>query len=242
MLYSCFRLTSQGSSDIQPWPNLNSMTWHDDLPFAFKAIVQGAGVAAEMRKLHSLPSESEIKLALQRAEGSIDELNYENSTESISQSSTLRNLIISFRAAFSGLTVSFVDSAPSEIAVATFSNINALATWDTLRASDSTIYVTVTSLQVDNMVPNSPFPVAVCPFDVPHHGGRNEDTTISDADSPLLVVGLSFAPKHKSGILVSTLRLVKNRTIPRFNSHLSISTLPVLEISYNSTKKSCNKS
>ena len=182
------------------------MTWHDDLPLVFRAIVQGAGVAADMRKSHILPSESEIKIALQRAEGGINELNYEKSSESISQVAAIRNLVVSFRAAFSCLTLSVIDSAPSEIAVATFHNINALATWDTLRASDSTIYITIASLQVDNMVPNSPFPVAVCPFDVAHHG-RNDDTTISEADSPLLVVGLSFAPKHKSGILVSVVLL-----------------------------------
>jgi hypothetical protein len=177
------------------------MTWHDDLPFAFKAIVHGAGVAAEMRKAHTLPSESEIKLALQQAESGTNELKYGNSSDNAAQSAS-RNLIVSFRAAFSGLTVSLIDTAPSEIAVATFKNINALATWDTLRASDSTIYVTVTSLQVDNMVPNSPFPVAVCPFDQPNHG-RSDDNAIPDTDSPLLVVGISFAPRHKSGILVS---------------------------------------
>lgn len=177
------------------------MTWHDDLPFAFKAIVHGAGVAAEMRKTHTLPSESEIKLALQQAESGSNKLNYGNSSDNAIQSAS-RNLIVSFRAAFSGLTVSLIDAAPSEIAVATFKNINALATWDTLRVSDSTIYVTVTSLQVDNMVPNSPFPVAVCPFDQPNHG-RSDDNSIPDTDSPLLVVGISFAPRHKSGILVS---------------------------------------
>jgi hypothetical protein len=130
----------------------------------------------------------------------------------MSQVAALRNLVVSFRAAFSGLTISLVDAAPSEIAVASFVNINALATWDTLRASDSTIYITVTSLQVDNMVPNSPFPVAVCPFDVPHHG-RNDETAISEADSPLLVVGLSFAPKHKSGILVSAVLLTRKSIV-----------------------------
>ena len=179
---------------------MNSITWHDELPFVFKTIVQGAGIAAEMRKSCTLPSESEIKLALQQVEGGLSEVHYENFPESANQESKLRNLIVSVRAAFGGLTVSLVDSAPSEIAVATFKNINALATWDTLRVSDSTIYLTVTSLQVDNMVPNSPFPVAVYPFDQV----RSDDTTSeSDTASPLLVVGLSFAPKHKSGILVS---------------------------------------
>ena len=202
LLFFVYRATSQNSSDIQPWPTLNSMTWHDDLPFAFKAIVHGAGVAAEMRKSQTLPSESEIKFALQRAEDGRNEMN-PNSSDHSTQSAS-RNLIVSFRAAFSGLTVSLIDSAPSEIAVATFKNINALATWDTLRESDSTIYVTVTSLQVDNMVPNSPFPVAVCPFDLPTgNHGRNDSNSMTNTDSPLLVVGISFAPKHKSGILVS---------------------------------------
>jgi hypothetical protein len=179
------------------------MTWHDDLPLVFKATVQGAGIAAEMRKSQMLTSESEINFEIQKTENGMTEYKNENSSsESMSQVTETRNLIVSFRAAFSGLTLSLVDSAPSEIAVATFNNINALATWDTLRASDSTIFITVASLQVDNMVPNSPFPVAVCPFDFPHHG-RNDETSTSEADSPLLVVGLSFAPKHKSRILVS---------------------------------------
>jgi SHR-binding domain of vacuolar-sorting associated protein 13 len=208
-------LTSQRSSNNNPWSSFHPMAWHDDIPFVLKAIVQGAGTAAELQKLQALPSESEITQIHQEIEsGKAEEIHREYS-ESDASNALNRNLIVSFRAALSGLTVSLVDAAPSEIAVATFKNINALATWDTLRATNSTIFITVTSLQVDNMVPNSPFPVAVSPFDQPSNTTGDENT-LSKNDSPLLVVGLSFAPKHKSGILVSDL---STRVYLSFNSN-----------------------
>jgi hypothetical protein len=166
----------------------------------FKAIIQGADAAAEMRKMQALPSEYDINHALQEAEAGLREPSLILGPETnVQNDDASRNLIVSFRAAFSGLIVSLVDSAPSEIAVSTFKNINALATWDALRVTDSTIYVTVTRLQVDNMVPNSPFPVAVSPLDQTNPSYSDD---APEAESPLLVVGLSFAPKHKSGILV----------------------------------------
>lgn len=117
-----------------------------------------------------------------------------------------RDLIISLRAAFQGFLVSIVDSAPSEICVVSLTNVNALATWNMLRTSPSTAYITITSLQVDNMVPNAPFPVAVSPE--PTARGLSGSESVSDpgqdADAPLLVVGISFAPRHRSGIVVST--------------------------------------
>jgi hypothetical protein len=57
----------------------------------------------------------------------------------------------------------------------------------------------VKSVQIDNMVPNAPFAVAVCPSDPPRNASKNSEPP--DVP-PLLVVGLSFAPKHKSQILV----------------------------------------
>jgi len=114
-----------------------------------------------------------------------------------SGASPKNDLIISFRAAFQGLVVSLIDSAPSEICVISLSNVNALATWNMLRTATSTAYITITSLQIDNMVPNAPFAVAVS-------GEQNGtgDSDQSQSDAPLLVVGISFAPRHKSGIVV----------------------------------------
>lgn len=114
-----------------------------------------------------------------------------------SDTNDIQEFVISYRISLSELTVSLIDSSPSEIAVLSFKNINAIGTWNTRQTTDSTVFVTVTSLQVDNMLPNAAFPVAVCP----------DDKTKLDSETvvppPLLVIGLSLAPKHKSGIMVS---------------------------------------
>lgn len=106
-----------------------------------------------------------------------------------------KNLSVSFRASFSCFRVSFIDSCPAEVLVLTMENFNALATWDLLRLSDSTAYITLADLQIDNMIPNAPFPVAV---------SRLNSSSYSDQEqkSPLLVIGVSLAPRHSSGIVV----------------------------------------
>jgi Vacuolar-sorting-associated 13 protein C-terminal/Autophagy-related protein C terminal domain len=116
-----------------------------------------------------------------------------------------RDLIISFRMAFSGFILSIVDSAPAEIAVVTLKNVNTLATWNARRTTDSTIYITISHVQVDNMVPNAPYPVAVYPDERARNGEETDATGMPDsaaAAAPVLVVGLSFAPSHKSGIVI----------------------------------------
>jgi len=121
-----------------------------------------------------------------------------------------RDLIISFRAAFQGFIVSVVDSAPTEICVVTLKNVNALATWNILRTTSSTVYFTITRVQIDNMIPNAPYPVAVSPMAL----NTRDTTTVLDDDSggqdesnpPILVIGISFAPRHKSGTVVSMRR------------------------------------
>jgi len=169
----------------------------------WKPITDGAAKAVDLHSKMELPSEDEVVKDIS-ATGQMGKRTESPLTKESSETS--KDLIISFRAAFSGLVVSLVDSAPSEIAVATFKNMNAIATWDMLRNTDSTIYITVTGIQIDNMVPNAPFPVAVCPFDL-QRGTPNNDGTETEAGvkatPPLLVVGLSFAPRHKSGIVVS---------------------------------------
>lgn len=120
-----------------------------------------------------------------------------------------KDMIISFRASFSGFVVSLVDACPSEIAVLALRNVNVLATWNTKRTTDATVYITVTDFQVDNMVPNAPFGVAVTrdeAFKESSADNSSSDETQSPMEdaAPLLVIGLSFAPKHKSGIVVSS--------------------------------------
>jgi len=118
-----------------------------------------------------------------------------------------RDMIISFRAAFQGFVLSLIDSSPSEICVITLKNVNALASWNMLRTSASTIYFTVTSMQVDNMLPNAPYPVAICPM--PHGTGTASSSTdeiVSSQDGnnpPVMVIGVSLAPRHQSGTVVS---------------------------------------
>jgi hypothetical protein len=107
-----------------------------------------------------------------------------------------RNLSISFRASFCCLRASLIDSSPAELLVLTMENLNAIATWDSLRLSDSTAYITLADLQVDNMVPDAPFPVAISRLT------SQSSKDIVSPKSPLLVVGVSIAPSDSSGIVV----------------------------------------
>jgi hypothetical protein len=134
--------------------------------------------------------------------------------------STETDQIFSFRAAFSGFIFSVVDTAPSEIAVILLKNVNALARWNAMRTTDASVIASVGWLQVDNHIPNAPFPVAMRPDDSVRDSIKEDDdifsvqsdlfsvqSEMSETDgggsSPLVVVGLSFAPSHKSGIVVS---------------------------------------
>ena len=60
--------------------------------------------------------------------------------ESESSSPGGNYVILSFRASFSGFIISLVDNTPSEIALISFKNVNALATWNTERTTDSTVF------------------------------------------------------------------------------------------------------
>jgi hypothetical protein len=187
--------------DRLSWSALGAMTWStapvEYLSYA-KSIVEGAVVAVAMLRRKEVPCE---EAAAVMAATSRDLMSPQIEMDGASMRKD-DNLIVSIRAAFSCLIVSFVDASPSEIALATMKNMNAIATWDINRTTDATIYVTVTSVQVDNMVPNAPFPVAVCPFEPSRSPNSQASLTAVDA-APLLVVGLSLAPKHKSRILVS---------------------------------------
>ena len=191
----------------------------DQLGSYSKEIIEGAGKTLELREKASFPGEDEAvtralyeSLLTKSALTSTPEVPKETAAVS-SDDEKERDLIISFRLAFSGFLVSLVDCGPSEIALVTLKNINALATWNLLRTTDSTIYITVADLQVDNMLPNAPYPIAVSPDE--SREPTDSDTSVSDGGAPpLLVVGLSFAPKHKSGIVVSRIIAVDSSLLP----------------------------
>lgn len=105
--------------------------------------------------------------------------------------------VFSFRVEFSGFIFSLVDSAPSEIALASLRNVNALARWNNLRTTDATLLLSIGWLQVDNHIPSAPFKVAVRP-DI----SKQQDDERGPESSPLLVVAVAFAPEHKSKIVV----------------------------------------
>lgn len=118
--------------------------------------------------------------------------------------------VYTFRASFYGFSCSLIDTVPSEIALVTLKDFNAFAKWNKQRTTDASVLVSVGWLQVDNHVPSAPFPVAVCPVEAKSVHAKTvdeiqkKDESENDKkSSPLLLVGLTFAPKHKSGILVS---------------------------------------
>ena len=105
--------------------------------------------------------------------------------------------VFSFRVEFSGFLFSLVDSAPSEIALASLRNVNALARWNNQRSTDATLLLSIGWLQVDNHIPSAPFKVAVRP-----EISKQQDDERGPEASPLLVVAVAFAPEHKSKIIV----------------------------------------
>ena len=58
--------------------------------------------------------------------------------------------VFSLRLEFSGFIFSLVDSAPSEIALASLRNVNALARWNNLRSTEATVLLSIGWLQIDN--------------------------------------------------------------------------------------------
>jgi hypothetical protein len=73
-----------------------------------------------------------------------------------------------------------------------------------MQTVDANVFITISDLQIDNMVPNSPFPVALAKNEAfeSREYDRDGNGLSTDANAPMLVVGLCFAPKHSSGILV----------------------------------------
>ena len=173
-----------------------------------KDILKGGNATLDKMKLKSLPSEGDAKryALFGELEGKSLILQDEPVPESLSMP-TQSDQIYTFRAAFSGFIFSLVDSVPSEIAVMSLKNFNVLARWNAMRTTDASVIMSVGWLQVDNHVPNAPFPVAVRPDDRMKEDGTSAGTETTEpgenVSSPLLVVGLAFAPRHTSGIVVS---------------------------------------
>lgn len=166
-------------------------------PF-FQEIVNAAETTRIFKSQNTLPTEEE---AVRMTHLDTAHISGRDESSPPSLDEQTKDFIISFRAAFSGFVVSLVDSVPSEIVVMAFRNVNALANWNRNRTTDSTVYVTITDVQVDNMVPNAPFPVAVC-YDEAREITGPEGSESEVSRPPLLVIGLSFAPRHESGVVV----------------------------------------
>ena len=127
-------------------------------------------------------------------------------TENIPRSikkSIASDQIFSFEASFKGFVISLVDSEPSEIAVATLRSVEAVATWNALRTNDAIVAINVGWLQLDNHCPGAPYPVAICPDSRSKERSSDGSDTEKD-DRPFLSIRLAFAPKHSSGIAVSS--------------------------------------
>ncbi len=99
--------------------------------------------------------------------------------------------------------ISFIDSVPSEIAVASIKKLDFMAKWDLSRKKDATAAVSIGWLQIDNQCPNAPFPVALSPAVTEEE--TNDDNTQNE--NPFIGIGVVFAPRHKSNIMVSPPRL-----------------------------------
>jgi hypothetical protein len=125
--------------------------------------------------------------------------------------------LFSLRFAFSGFLLSLVDSSPSEICTIAVSNINAMAKWNMLRTSDASVLMSVGWLQIDNHVPSAPFPIALCPIDNEKPREENDPSIwptsgSRSTTSPLLVIGIEIAPRHSSGIVVSSRVFLRHET------------------------------
>jgi len=99
----------------------------------------------------------------------------------------------------SGILLSTVDSVPSEIAVLSAKSLHFAAKWTNDEKTDTTSIFTVGNVQVDNVCPNSPFPVSL---HAKERECEEDSDEISDASSPFLSVGLVVAPSHNSGMKV----------------------------------------
>ncbi|CAB9511549.1 Putative vacuolar protein sorting-associated protein [Seminavis robusta] len=175
------------------------------------AIGQSASVAESLLLAGKLPNESDAKRqALFGGQRSKDGL--VSSTSPGAKGEELESTIAradtrySIRVSFGGFLISLIDSSPSEICTISINHINAMAKWNNQRTSDASFLMSIGWLQVDNQIPSAPFPVALCPATDTSHDGEKRDKQKSEESkapngTPLLFVGIEFAPKHSSGIV-----------------------------------------
>ena len=197
---------SLSHSLIQKTENLFSISFSDNslagetdggsnISLYTSEVVHGAKEACESATATDLPDEeSAVALLLTESNEAAFRLTSDEPEHNDTKQTISDDMVMSVRVAISGALFSFIDTTPTEIAVATFKNLNGLVTWTRLRSADSTSFLTVNEFQVDNMLPNASFPVAVC---------RDDNVTSStEGPAPMLVIGVAFAPRHKSGIQV----------------------------------------
>ncbi|KAG7345960.1 vacuolar-sorting-associated protein 13 C-terminal domain containing protein [Nitzschia inconspicua] len=161
-------------------------------------ISQGAQDAIDLSRSETIPNEIDAKRRALFSNFSGIESKHEGIT------SNAVDTIFSVRAEFSGFIFSLVDSAPSEIAVLSCRNVNALTRWNKFRTADASVLLSIGWLQVDNHVPSAPFKVAVRPdtSNKQRLDRQNDTESEQTGPSPLLVIAMAFAPKHKSKIMV----------------------------------------
>jgi hypothetical protein len=162
-------------------------------------IQQAASTAVSQLSEDKIPSEEEATRLMERHVDGTSALD-----ANLSASTAHSDTIYSIRVEFKGFLFSMVDSAPSEIAVATLRNFNALARWNEQRTDEASLILSIGWLQVDNHVPSAPFKVAIRPDTsrqrLPDDDGDSDSDSEKDS-SPLLMVAVAIAPKHKSEIV-----------------------------------------
>lgn len=176
--------------------------------------IVAAGIATlEKLRVEKFPQEADAKRVAFYGDSNNNKMLSDNMGHALGKpSSSSSDQVYSVRVEFSGFLVSIVDAAPSEIATVCLKNFNALSSWNAQRTTDASVILSIGWLQVDNHVPSAPFPVAVRPDDRLRDLAKIDDKASASAEkleydavgaSPLLMIGLAFAPKHQSGIVVS---------------------------------------
>lgn len=171
-----------------------------------KVSTRAALVTLELKSKGKIPSEEHAKRKAFFGDGRIDRIQNPRVTQGVT------DIMFSFQASFSGFLLSLVDATPSEIAVVSLKGLNVAAKWDRERKADASALISVDWLQVDNHIPAAPFPVAICPDE------REKDDNSEQTEAiPLLLVGITFAPKHKTGIMC-----LRNMTVAPRNLAIAV--------------------
>jgi len=208
-----YTLSSIASAASFPNPNATSVkiTTQGSDEYLQQVTLDSAMKAIEM----DAPGENDAtRLAFFGTSNEVNE--NQDSSQSDNADNAGDDTLFSFRASFHGFSCSLIDNNPSEIALITLKDVSVSANWNKKRTTDGAALISVGWLQVDNYVPSAPFPVAVCPVTVKQkmeqmktvdENQEDHETDEEGQPSPLMMVGLTFAPRHKSGILVSAVIL-----------------------------------